>query len=121
MAKKILIVDDSQAEIGLFKMIVSAKTDYDAVFAQDGVEALEFFLKEKFDLVFTDLYMPNMNGIMLLKEIRKRDKKIPVIGCSGAFFEDDDEDIMEMDFTDMLHKPFKDKEMVDLFDKYLKS
>lgn len=119
MAKRILIVDDSQAELSLFEMMISAGSDYEVILARDGKEAIELFLKEQFDLVLTDLYMPNMNGIMLVKEIRKHNKHIPVIGCSGAFFDDDDDEIQDMEFTELLHKPFREKELTDLLAKHL--
>jgi two-component system, OmpR family, response regulator VanR len=54
----------------LFKRVIEAK---------DGEEALEKFADNKPDIVFTDIKMPNMDGLTLLEEIRKHDKDIPVV------------------------------------------
>lgn len=51
--------------------------------AKNGKEALNFFKNKKFELVITDVEMPEMDGISLLKEIRKVDKVIPVLILSS--------------------------------------
>ncbi len=47
--------------------------------ASNGLEGLEKFKSKKFDLIITDINMPKMNGIEMVKEIKKIDKKIPII------------------------------------------
>lgn len=47
--------------------------------ASDGVEALEIYKKSKIDIIMTDIEMPNMDGLTLCREIRKSDKRIPII------------------------------------------
>ncbi len=47
--------------------------------ASNGLEGLEKFKKDKFDIVITDINMPKMNGIEMIKEIKKLDKRIPII------------------------------------------
>ena len=47
--------------------------------AKDGVEALELYKKQKPDIVISDIEMPKMNGLVLAREIRKLNKKIPII------------------------------------------
>ncbi len=47
--------------------------------ASDGVEALEIYKQGNIDMIMTDIEMPNMNGLTLCREIRKLDKKIPII------------------------------------------
>ena len=44
-------------------------------FAKDGKEALEFYKKEQFDLVITDMIMPIMDGFELIEEIKKINQK----------------------------------------------
>jgi len=48
-------------------------------FAKDGEEALELYTQEDIDIIVTDIQMPKLNGLELVKEIRKKDKTIPVI------------------------------------------
>jgi CheY-like chemotaxis protein len=51
--------------------------------ASNGKEALDFYHKEKFDLVLTDIDMPIMDGFELIREIRKLNKLQPIIVSSG--------------------------------------
>lgn len=70
--KKILAVDDS---VSIRKSIgfILEQAGYDVVTAEDGVDALAKAKEEKFGLVITDINMPNMDGITLVKELRKLD------------------------------------------------
>lgn len=77
--KRILYVEDdtfTQEEVLFFlKKIV----DNDVLVANNGQEGLAIFSQEKPDLVITDIRMPIMNGIEMIKSIRKLDKNIPII------------------------------------------
>lgn len=70
MAKNILIVDDS-ASIREAVSITLIEAGYKIVTAVDGIHALEQLAKQKIDLVISDVNMPNMDGITLVKEIKK--------------------------------------------------
>jgi two-component system chemotaxis response regulator CheY len=82
---RILLADDSQT---ILKMITHylTKDDHEIVTAADGREAFDIFCMEKgtFDIVITDINMPNMNGLELTEKIRNFDfnKSIPVIVLS---------------------------------------
>jgi two-component system, OmpR family, alkaline phosphatase synthesis response regulator PhoP len=78
MGLKILLVDD---EPDIVEVIQDRLEAYGltVVTAGTGLEALKKLSVEKFDGVFLDVKMPEMGGIEALKEIRKRDTKIPVI------------------------------------------
>ncbi|NOZ47636.1 MAG: response regulator [Chlorobi bacterium] len=80
MAKNILIVDDSESirEVVSFTL-ENAGNNIDK--AIDGVDALKFLEKNNYDLIITDLHMPNMDGIDLIKEVRKMEKHkfIPIL------------------------------------------
>lgn len=57
---------------------------YAVTSASDGVEAAALVEREAFDLVLTDISMPGLNGIELLRRIRERDAELPVILFTGA-------------------------------------
>ena len=76
--RKILVVDDEIDFLEMIRLRLEAN-NYSVVTAMDGKEALEKFKKEKPVAVLLDILMPGMDGIATLKEIRKLDKKIPVI------------------------------------------
>jgi DNA-binding NtrC family response regulator len=76
--KTILIVDDDNAmRLALSESLESCGYDTDAV--ENGYEALNLFKKKKFDLVITDMRMPGMTGIEVLKGVKKMSPDIPVI------------------------------------------
>ena len=76
---KILLADDSGTMRTIQKRCLNKLGIEDIVDAEDGRQALDLFLSTKFDVVLSDWNMPNMDGLTLLKEIRQRDKNIPVI------------------------------------------
>lgn len=80
MSKVILVVDDSET----IRCVVSAalrENGFTVVEAIDGIDALEKCDGRKFNLVISDLNMPNMNGIQFIREMKKlsRYKFTPVI------------------------------------------
>ena len=64
--KKILIVDDSRTVRQLLKLILLKGLKCQITEAQDGLEAIEFLQMESYDLVITDINMPNMDGLSLV-------------------------------------------------------
>ncbi len=51
--------------------------------AKDGLEAYELYKKHKIDILYTDILMPNLNGIDLVRKIREEDKKIAIVMISA--------------------------------------
>jgi two-component system chemotaxis response regulator CheY len=78
---KILVVDDSSLMRGFAKSSLKQLKLNNVTEAEDGVEALAELKKKKYDLILSDLFMPNMDGLELLKAVRNdRDlKNIPFI------------------------------------------
>ncbi len=74
---KVLVVDDEQEFAELIKFRLECN-GYDVVTAFDGEEGLKKIKKEKPDAVLLDILMPGMDGIEVLKEIRKHNKDLPV-------------------------------------------
>lgn len=113
---KILIVDDSAT----IRKIISKQlgNDYDTVYAGNGEEAWKLLQSDAaISLVFLDLHMPVMNGMMLLKQIRETDSnhisKLPVIMITGH---EDTEAAKKashkMGATDFISKPFSEVDIV---------
>lgn len=75
--KKILVVDDEADFADMVKMRLM-RNDYDVVIAYDGKEALSKVKTENPDAVILDILMPGMDGIAVLKKIRKIKKNLPV-------------------------------------------
>ena len=67
---RILIVDDEKVQLEMLEGFL-VKQGYEATAAEDGQKALEKFKTGTFDLVLTDFRMPGMDGIQLLREVRR--------------------------------------------------
>ncbi len=81
---------------------------YDVHSVGDGMQALKAFHEEKFDLVISDLRMPNMDGMHLLKHIREADPRATVIMITGYGTVNTAVEAMKLGAFDYITKPLKD-------------
>ena len=111
--KKILIVDDEQGIRENLKMYLEYNENdgFEVTCAADGLEAVKLCENQNFDLVIMDIMMPKMDGMSVLKEIRKT-QNIPVIVLSARGEEYDKLFCFEMGADDYVTKPFSAKEVV---------
>ncbi|MBN2324725.1 MAG: response regulator [Spirochaetes bacterium] len=82
MKKTVLVSEDDQDIAGLIQEIIGRK-GYEAVLTKDGQQAYEEFKRRKYDLVVTDLKMPRLDGLSLVKLIRETDKEVPIVIITG--------------------------------------
>lgn len=85
MGKKILLVDDEPVILETYSALLSEK-GFSVVTASSGREALETFSGNSFDLVITDLAMPDGDGFKLLEEIKEISPHTPVIVFTGKIY-----------------------------------
>ncbi len=78
-AATILIVDDSPIDRRLMTRLLEASQQFDLIHAEDGIEAIAVLERTTPATVVTDLQMPNMNGLELLREIGERYPTLPVV------------------------------------------
>jgi len=105
---KILIVDDDPGIRSILNEVLSENPSYETFTAEDGEKALRILSAEdKIDIVLTDVQMPNMNGLELLKEIKAHDPTLPVIMITGFPTIDVAIDSMKKGASDFITKPFK--------------
>ncbi|MEA3315027.1 MAG: response regulator, partial [Campylobacterota bacterium] len=79
---KVLYVEDNE-EARVSTIEVLYEFFEDITIALDGLEGLDKFNNSTFDLIISDINMPNMNGIAMTEEIRKTDKEIPILIVSA--------------------------------------
>jgi two-component system response regulator PilR (NtrC family) len=117
-AVNILIVDDDRS---LRKMLafVLAKEGYRVEEAVNGVDALKKLKGRNFDLVISDIRMPDLNGIELLKKIKTHDSELPVIMITAYAATDDAIEAMKLGAEDYVMKPFSLDELKIVISKSL--
>lgn len=77
--RKVLVVDDSPVDRHLVGGLVNSQPGWQVFFSSNGYEALEFLKNSNPDVILTDLFMPDMDGVELVQKIRKEFSKIPII------------------------------------------
>jgi PAS domain S-box-containing protein len=81
------------------------KAGLHVVLADDGKIALDHFEQEPFDLVLTDIFMPEMNGYELTRTLRERGYKGPIIGVTAATVGEETDQLLEAGATAAVSKP----------------
>src|SRR5256885_4837290 len=79
---KILVVDDESAILRLLREALT-QWGYQVTAASSGAEALQALRGDMFDAVISDIRMPDMNGLELLKEIKRHDESVEVVMMTG--------------------------------------
>ncbi len=119
--KKILIADDSLFMRKILRDILSK--DYEIVEADTGKKALKQFKKEKPDLTLLDIIMPESEeeGLRVLKEIKKNDSRACVVMVTAVGQIVITEECKKLGAKDVITKPFEEKEILEIVEKYLSS
>lgn len=120
MAYRILIVDDAAFMRMMLKDILT-KNGFEVVAeAADGVQAVEKYVETKPDLVTMDITMPEMDGIMALKEIRRINPDAKVIMVSAMGQQAMVIDAIQAGAKDFIVKPFQADRVLEAVTKVLK-
>ena len=108
---KVLVIDD---EPGVRELISEALSlsEITAVQAADGLEALSFLRRERFDLLILDINMPKLDGLALLEKLRTEGMSVPVLMLSARADKADINQGLRTGADDYLTKPFSIEELV---------
>ena len=110
-AGRILIVDDDHESLELLRRLLSSK-DYDVSVESNPVDAVERMKKERFAVVLTDIVMPEMTGLEVLKSVMEANRATQVILMTGFSTMDKVIDAYSLGASDYLFKPFEDLDEV---------
>lgn len=126
---RILLIDDDRIQLNLTEVMIYDLFNH----AQHSIppvikcctqpeELFKLIASETFDIVFTDIQMPAMNGFELLQKLRSLDvpqaKNIPVIAIT-ARSDMDETDFCTQGFAECLHKPFNQTELLKIFKTHM--
>ena len=122
MRFKVLIVEDSKASREFIAATVEAIPGLEAVQTASGFEALKILPRHRFELIITDINMPDINGLELINFVKKnpnyRDVPLFVITTEGR--EQDRERGLALGAAEYLVKPFTPESLEALVRRYLR-
>ncbi|PKK90696.1 MAG: hypothetical protein CVV64_07385 [Candidatus Wallbacteria bacterium HGW-Wallbacteria-1] len=114
---RVLVADDSKAMRSYVQNIL--KESFEITLAEDGIEAFNFFRSGVWDLILTDMNMPRMDGITLVRRIRSQDNSVPIIMVTTESEQSD----MNMGFSSgvnsYLTKPFNPEQLIMVVKTFL--
>lgn len=109
---RVLVVDDDPLIVRSFSRALGARgaavvTAHDGRAALDAIEQRGERGAPRFDVVVCDIEMPRMNGIELLREVRKRDLSMPVVLVTGTHDETYEHEAHDLGVFELMHKPLE--------------
>lgn len=120
----ILLIDDDRIQLNLTEAMLRNLLDSQAHIqcCEQPEELFELIRQHSFDILFTDIQMPAMNGFELLNELRKlpiqQAQQIPVIAIT-ARYDMDESYFQEQGFAGCLHKPFSQSDLLQILQHFL--
>lgn len=102
----ILLVEDNKINQVITKKML-AKKGMTCDIANDGYEAIEHAKKPIYNAILMDIHMPGISGLKTTQEIRKFNKKVPIIALTAISLDESTEDFFEAGCNDLITKPFK--------------
>jgi len=113
---KVLIVEDSPTMRQLISFALKRLRGIRIVEASDGVDGLKKLSAEKFDLIFTDINMPIMDGLKLVSLVRNdaNYKNTPVVVITTEGAQEDRERALALGANDYITKPIQPNKILDV-------
>ena len=108
---RVLVIEDN-AELRNYLRVALEALDFKVLTAENGVAAVKYALDHKIDVALIDLFMPEMDGIETIAELRKRFPDISVIAMSGRPGDLYLNVARELGARKLLHKPFAINELI---------
>ena len=108
--EKILIIDDEDFILQLSSDILT-KSQYNVETASDGRQGIKLLEGDKFDLILTDIKMPNITGLDVIRHVRVNNKEIPIIVITGHGTLDIAIDSLRLGAQGFILKPFTPAEL----------
>lgn len=110
--RKVLVVDDDAVVGKSFNRVLTRDKGYLVITAQSGAEALEKMRTQKYDLVFTDIKMPGMDGVELAAQVKASQPWTPVVIITGYGTTANEARAKEVGVSDFMRKPLS-PEMIE--------
>ncbi len=120
MAERILIVDDEIDMLELLELIITDRTDYEVTTTNNPLEVPELLKKTPYDLVITDLRMPDVDGIELIEMVKQIDDQLPFMIITAYGTIESAVEAMRKGAFDYITKPFRQEQILLTIEKVMK-
>jgi response regulator RpfG family c-di-GMP phosphodiesterase len=116
---RILVVDDEECILDIFKSYFESAPNYTLLTANDGLKALEIIKSDQINCCFTDLAMPRLDGLELARRIYQYDNTIPVVVMTGYPSMDIAIETLKNGVVDFITKPFDMEQILPTISKVI--
>ncbi|PKQ61717.1 hypothetical protein BZG02_14935 [Labilibaculum filiforme] len=116
--KKILVAEDTKSNF-LYIREVLRKTNAEVTWAKDGLETIEQFQLNNFDLVLMDIQLPKMDGYEVTRKIKLENPHVPVIVQTAFNHQDKEQNQAQSGFDDIITKPYTERQLLKIISQNL--
>lgn len=121
---KILLVEDNilNQKVVIFNL---RKFNFEITAKSNGIDALEEFKSNSYDLILMDIMLPEMNGFEITHEIRKYEKEnnvetpVPIVALTANTYDNDREKCFHAGMNEYLAKPFTSEQLIEMIHKFI--
>lgn len=120
---RVLVADDNNTNIEVVSRMLKLESVYDVTIAKDGQEAYElvklnFERDQRFDVIFMDIQMPNLDGLQSTRLIRKMGYKAPIVALTAFSDASNVKDCMDSGMNEFLAKPIRRPALKQVLQKF---
>lgn len=120
---RVLVADDNSTNIEVVSRLLKLEEVYDVTIAQDGQEAYELVKAamangQRFDLIFMDIQMPNLDGLQSTRLIRKMGYSAPIVALTAFSEESNVKECIESGMDEFLSKPIRRPALKQVLKKF---
>ena len=116
--KKALVIDDEQIVLDSVSTLLMDE-DFDVDVSLSGRTGLDWAIERKYDIVLTDIRMPDIGGMRVLRDIKRIHPSLPVIMITGYASVDSAVQAMKLGAAEYIEKPFEPEQLIDAVNRAL--
>ena len=119
MTTKILVVEDDPINLDYIMIVLKTQKNIALSSAITGEKAIKIFKEVKPKIVLLDIRLPDIDGVTVMKEIKKNSPETIVIAQTAHALQTDEKMIMESGFDDFIAKPMRPATIINIVNKYI--
>ncbi|MFA5904817.1 MAG: response regulator [Desulfobacula sp.] len=118
--KKALVIDDEQVVLDSVKKILDAE-NYDVDLSLEGKKGIDLAIRNSYDIVLTDIRMPDIGGLIVLRDIKRSKPSLPVMIITGFGSVRSAVQAMKLGAADYIEKPFDPDQLVQAISRAIET